>query len=238
MNGLADTWLTFIGYVGAYSEIAFNAAVCTMKDPPSPEIEDSKIILPPKENFPPQKPERTRLLLEVTSPAHPYLPPREYCDYYVARFFEEVHCIYWLYPIEQFHARLDDTYVTGSGAATSSWLCSLYAIFALGAASNENSQNPLINDFVSSETRRIPDAKTSESYLALAKALVPAVHDEADIDSIRALAILVRDTLQYCKINMLTAIIEFGFAHLQISNHFIFIYGHEHANCVFTWIST
>lgn len=173
--------------------------MCAIKDPPSPGIEDSKIILPPKENFPPQKPERTRLLLEVTSPTRPYLPPREYCDYYVARFFEEVHCIYWLYPIEQFHARLDDTYVTGSGAAASSWLCSLYAIFALGAASNENSQNPLINDFVPSETRWIPDAKTSESYLALAKALIPAVHDEADIDSIRALAIFVIDTLQYCK---------------------------------------
>jgi len=185
---LADTCA---GYVGAYSEIAFNSAVCTMKDPPSPEVEDSKIIPPPKENFPPQKPERTKLLYEAASPTHPYLPPREYCDYYVARFFEEVHCIYWLYPIEQFHARLDDTYVTGGGTATSSWLCSLYAIFALGAASNENSQNSLLNDLISPQTRRIPDVKTSEGYLALAKALVPAVHDEADIDSIRALAILV-----------------------------------------------
>jgi aldehyde dehydrogenase (NAD+) len=162
-----------------------------MKDPPSPEVEDSKIIPPPKENFPPQKPERTKLLYEAASPTQPYLPPRDYCDYYVARFFEEVHCIYWLYPIEQFHARLDDTYVTGGGTATSSWLCSLYAIFALGAASNANSQNSLLNNFISPETRQIPDAKTSEGYLALAKALVPAVHDEADIDSIRALAILV-----------------------------------------------
>jgi hypothetical protein len=162
-----------------------------MKDAPSPEVEDSKIIPPPKENFPPQKPERPKLLYEAASPTHPYLPPREYCDYYVARFFEEVHCIYWLYPIEQFHARLDDTYVTGGGMATSSWLCSLYAIFALGAASNENSQNSPLNDFISPETRLVPDAKTSEGYLALAKALVPAVHDEADIDSIRALAILV-----------------------------------------------
>jgi len=36
-----------------------------------------------------------------------------------------------------------------------------------------------------------PDLKTSDDYLALAKTLIPAVHDEADIDSIRALAILV-----------------------------------------------
>ena len=48
-----------------------------------------------------------------------------------------------------------------------------------------------MNDFISPETRRSPDSKTSDGYLALAKALVPAVHDEADIDSIRALAILV-----------------------------------------------
>jgi aldehyde dehydrogenase (NAD+) len=50
-----------------------------------------------------------------------------------------------------------------------------------------------MNDFNSLETRRNPDGKSSDGYLALAKALVAAVHDEADIDSIRALAILVSD---------------------------------------------
>ena len=79
----------------------------------------------------------------------------------------------------------------GGGATTSSWLCSLYAIFALGAASGENSRSVLYADFVSDEARMNPDLKTSEDYLAMAKALVPAVHDEADIDSIRALVILV-----------------------------------------------
>lgn len=168
-------------YVGAYSEIAFNAAVCSIKDPPSPELEESKIILPPKDDFPPVKPERVKLLEEVTSSDQPYLPPREYCDYYVARFFEEVHCIYWLFPIEQFHARLDDTYIRGSSEVSSSWLCSLYAIFALGAASGSNTI---------SDGRARFDIKTSNDYLVLAKALVPSVHDEADIDSIRALTIL------------------------------------------------
>jgi hypothetical protein len=135
---------------------------------------------------------------------------------------------------------LDDTYVTGGGTATSSWLCSLYAIFALGAASNENSQNPLINNFISPETRRIPDAKASEGYLALAKALVPAVHDEADIDSIRALAILVCNSLQ--KAHKYTyqfkKKIEPGSAHFQVSNHFISLYGNGDANCIFTWAAT
>lgn len=170
-----------LGYVGAYSEIAFNAAVSSIRDPPSPELEESKIILPPKDDFPPVKPERVKLLEEVTSPDQPYLPPRECCDYYVARFFDEVHCIYWLYPIEVFHARLDDTYMRGSSEASSSWLCSLYAICALGSASSRSSN----------EYGRNYDARSSEDYLVLAKALVPSVHDEADIDSIRALAILV-----------------------------------------------
>ncbi len=34
-----------------------------------------------------------------------------------------------------------------------------------------------MNDFISPETQRIPDAKYLDGYLALAKALVPAVHD-------------------------------------------------------------
>ena len=106
-----------------------------------------------------------------------------------------MHCIYWLYPVEQFHARLDDTYITGGGAATSSWLCSLYSIFALGAASGENSKSTLYADLVSEEARTNPDLKTSDDYLALAKTLIPAVHDEADIDSIRALAILVSESV-------------------------------------------
>lgn len=158
--------------------------MCSIKDPPSPEFEESKIILPPKDDFPPVKPERAKLLEEVTSPDHPYLPPRACCDYYVARFFEEVHCIYWLFPVEHFHARLDDTYSQGSSEASSSWLCSLYAIFALGAASGTNSR-------LLGEVKGNFDMRTSEDYLVLSKALVPSVHDEADIDSIRALAILV-----------------------------------------------
>jgi len=162
-----------------------------MKDPPSPEIEDSKLIIPPKENFPPQRPERSKIFSQLTSPNQPYLPPREYCDHYVARFFDEVHCIYWLYPIEQFHSRLDETYMTGSATASSSWLCSLYAIFALGASSEEAAQSSLSGNLFLPGMNRGSNVKTSEDYLALAKGLIPAVNDEADIDSIRALAILV-----------------------------------------------
>ena len=160
-----------------------------MKDPPSPEEKASRIISPPKSDFPPQKPMTAKLLDACTG--QPYLPPREYCNHYVTRFFEEVHCIYWLFPIEQFHARLDETYASTGDAVSSSWLCALYSICALGAASESGPVKLPFDDLVPEELQRYPDAKSSNDYLALAKALVPAVHDEADLDSIRALAILV-----------------------------------------------
>ncbi|KAH6668896.1 aldehyde dehydrogenase-like protein [Halenospora varia] len=167
-------------YVGAQSEIAFNAAVCSMKGPPSPE----KVIGPSKFAFPPQKPPAPAALLSISTPDQMYLPPRDRCNQYVDRFFEEVHCVYWLYPAEQFYARLDATYADRSVPPSYSWLCSLYSMFALGAASTDESpSNSVSNDNAS-------HIRTTHDYLALAKALVPHIHDEADIDSIRALAIL------------------------------------------------
>jgi hypothetical protein len=69
-------------------------------------------------------------------------------------------------------------------------MCSLYCIFAIGAAnySGTNGNPPPPEWPVSS------DQKTSEDYIALAKQLIPAVYDEADIESVRAMAILVSGT--------------------------------------------
>ena len=112
-----------------------------------------------------------------------YLPSREACDYYISRFLEDVHCTHWFYSIENFLARVDGTYSTSGFAGSDSWLCSLYAIFAVGSSgcgeTDDSSASP------------VGDSKTSKDYIALAKQLIPAVYDEADIDSIRALAILV-----------------------------------------------
>ena len=179
-----------LGYVGTCSEIAFNDAVCSLKGPPAPSSPE-KIIEPPRiSSFPPEKPEKARPFQQVLSVEQPYLPPRDYCAYYVARFFEEVHCIYWFFPAEQFHARLDETYRDCGMTSNCSWLCALYSIFALGAAS-ETSNSALFGELVSEESQQSPDPKTARDYLVLAKALVPLVHEEAVIDSIRGLAILV-----------------------------------------------
>lgn len=60
-------------------------------------------------------------------------------------------------------------------------------MFAIGAAnyvgSNGNSPPP--------DWPAALDLKTSEDYITLAKQLIPTVYDEADIDSIRAMAMMV-----------------------------------------------
>ena len=112
-------------------------------------------------------------------PVHPteiQLPPRDLGLEYVTRYFEEVHYLYWLYPAT-FHVRLENTYISRE-AVSASWMCSLYAIFALG------SQKTL-------GMRRSLDGRSSYDYLAMAKSLISRVCDEANLDSIRAHILLV-----------------------------------------------
>ncbi|EFQ87008.1 hypothetical protein PTT_17628 [Pyrenophora teres f. teres 0-1] len=170
-------------YVGAHSEIPFNAAVATLgmqrKNP-------SIIPMPKVGSYPPT--------LAAASPATTpggveesyYLPGRELCDVYISRFLEEVHCIFWLYPVETLLRRVDSTYSESAPRSSSSWMCSLYIMFAMGAANyvGDNGKSP------PPDWPAALDLKTSEDYIALAKQLIPAVYDEADIDSIRAMAMM------------------------------------------------
>ena len=170
-------------YVGAHSEIPFNAAVATL----GMQRRDPSIIPTPRVGqYPPSLP--------APSPSNDstveepfYLPTRALCDIYVSRFLEDVHCTYWLYPVETLLRRIGDTYSVAAPSSSSSWMCSLYCIFAIGAAnySGTNGNTPPPSWPASS------DHKTSENYIALAKQLIPAVYNEADIDSIRAMAIMV-----------------------------------------------
>lgn len=139
------------------------------------EERPEKEVIPPltTTKLPPQTPESS---VGVGLPDQVYLPSRERASIYIQRFFEEVHCLFWLFSTEQFHARLHETYQDGGATASASWLCSLYSIFALGAVGLEP---------------RPGEGNSSAEYLVLAKALVPQVCDEADVDSIRALCLLV-----------------------------------------------
>ncbi|KAL1601505.1 hypothetical protein SLS60_006420 [Paraconiothyrium brasiliense] len=173
-------------YVGAHSDIAFNAAVCSMGKE-SEARRNPNIIGPPKVGlYPPPLP--TPSSNEFGSPGRSFfLPRRELCDYYISRFLEDVHSTHWFYSIEQFLYRVDSTYTGKAGKLSNSWMCSLYAILGLGAANYEepSGQSPL-----PAGSPAASDEKSSEDYIALAKELIPAVYDEADIDSIRALAIM------------------------------------------------
>jgi hypothetical protein len=100
---------------------------------------------------------------------------------YAARFLDEIHCLYWFYSSEEFYSLIDKTYEDDGASASASWMCSLYSIFALCSQRPSESFGQYQHD----------DAKTSLDYLAMAKNLVPRTCDEADIESVRALSLLV-----------------------------------------------
>lgn len=172
----------YIGYVGAHSEIPFNAAVCTMgRSRRNPNI----IAAPKVGSYPPALPTPNS---DAEFRSRYYLPRRELGDFYISRFLEDVHCTHWLYSIEAFLHRVDSTYAGRDLSPSASWMCSLYAIFAIGAANYEEptGQSPL-----AAGSPAASDNRASADYITLAKQLIPAVYDEADLDSIRALAIMV-----------------------------------------------
>lgn len=185
-------------YVGAQSDIPFNGAVANFR-----KTREKPDIIPAAKvgHYPPKK---------ECAQEDFYLPPRHLCDIYVKRYLEEVHCMYWLYPEDSLLQRVEDTYSWYSpplndgmikhehGSVptplprrgplpSSSWMCSLYAICAIGAANYTGRTDCSPSPGSPTDSVR----KTSEDYIALAKQLKPKVEDEADIDSIRALAIMV-----------------------------------------------
>lgn len=171
-------------YVGAHSEIPFNAAVVTLG---TQRTNPSIIPMPRVGAYPPSLSSPSRSTHSGMEKC-PYLPPRELCDLYISRFLADIHCTYWFYPVENLLRRIDRTYNESSSALSVSWTCSLYTMFAIGAANyvGHHGRSPPL------DWPAAMDQKTSEDYITLAKQLIPTVYDEADIDSIRSLAIMVR----------------------------------------------
>ncbi|KAF2016395.1 aldehyde dehydrogenase-like protein [Aaosphaeria arxii CBS 175.79] len=172
-------------YIGAHSEIPFNAAVCSIGDD---SRKGSSIINPPKiGSYPPAMPTPSSSTGDSPLGEQFYLPSRETCDIYISKFLEHVHCTHWLYSIESFLGRVDQTYssIVTENTCTSSWLCSLYAIFAIGSVTSGADEQD-----ASSYGGLLSDEKSALDYVTMAKQLIPAVYDEADLDSIRALAIM------------------------------------------------
>lgn len=106
------------------------------------------------------------------------LPPRDVLLACSSRYFEEVHFMYWLYSSEDFHTRLEATYSDTLLPRTSSWLCALHSIVALSASCLPCSDE-------------LGNEKLARDSLETAKLLLSDVCEEADLDSVRALVLLV-----------------------------------------------
>ncbi|KAL1649611.1 hypothetical protein SLS58_001668 [Diplodia intermedia] len=132
-------------------------------------------------------------------PQQVFLPPLEHASASVQRYFDEVHCLYWLFSTEQFHERVHETYMTGGVFAGASWLCCLYSIFAIGSAGDDRVEEVVAGP--ERKTKKMMKKKSSAEYLVLAKALVPQVIDEADVDSVRALSLLALALQTECYTN-------------------------------------
>ena len=104
----------------------------------------------------------------------------------MARFFRDIQSVYWFFSAERLHAALDRIYAGDAGAATPAVLCGLYAVFAITSESQVESEGGM--------GEVAPGRRPGAKYLALAKSLVPALCDDGDTDSVRALCLLVSGT--------------------------------------------
>jgi hypothetical protein len=182
--------------VGASSAYLFHSTVRSLRRPRPLGASKSDVLEPltATETVPPPTPESS---LGVTSaPRRINLPRRDLCDRCITRFFRDVHSVYWFFSAEQLHSSLDRIYAGDGTAATPAALCSLYSILAMTCESEsrgEQSNSPIA---------------PSATYLTLAKALVPAMYDDADPESIRALCLLV--SLEYLPRTPASCCVPFG----------------------------
>jgi aldehyde dehydrogenase (NAD+) len=112
------------------------------------------------------------------------LPPLEECQVSIMRYFEEVHCLYWLFSSDRFHIQLEKTYRTPLEKLTASWLCSLYSILAI----------------VYVDPNGLGGHVTATEFLEQAKSYVSATCDEGTLDSVRAMVILVSNLFKFLRL--------------------------------------
>jgi hypothetical protein len=169
-------------YMNAASGISFNAAVRSLNPASTAAKLESDLIPPMKTmSLPPATPESSTLSVPQDEI---HLPSKLLGYQHINTYFDQVHCLFWLYSSEQFHQRFENTY-TNHDPPTASWLCSLYSIFAMAAQCSQSHGNN-------------SDPISAAEYLSLAKSMVPKICDEADLDSIRALVLLALALQSHC----------------------------------------
>jgi hypothetical protein len=189
------------GYVAPGSAYLFHSTVRSMKDPRPPTILKTEILAPLTASQTDSPPTATSPLGIKRAPFQVNLPRRELCNRCVARFFRDINSVYWLFSAEQLHSILDRLYSGDGTYATPATLCALYAMLALTCESEMQQEWTDVA------------IRPSVTYLNLAKSLTPALYDDADSDSIRALCLLV------------------SLFHKSYSN------GPARANCTRVWLS-
>ncbi|KAJ5654645.1 hypothetical protein N7490_001648 [Penicillium lividum] len=148
---LADSQGEF-RYMGAESGLPFNAIIRCFKSegfqiPTTPDVIAGMVTV----NMP---------LPDQKSQGNLSLPPQDICQRQVMRYFEEVHCLYWLYSPERFHIQLEETYRDPQQNTKASWRCSLYSILAVSSL-----ERPEENEM---------DSHSPTEFLEHAKSLVSA----------------------------------------------------------------
>jgi aldehyde dehydrogenase (NAD+) len=157
--------------MGAESGLPFNTAIrCFKRDglqtPLSPDVLPAMVTV--------------SMPLPISQPAleRIALPPWETCLRLVTKYFEDVHCLYWLYSSERFHSQLEETYHVSQEMLTASWrcsLCSILAIAKLGSTDPDDSN----------------ESVTAKDYLESAKSFVYGACDEGSLESVRSMVLLV-----------------------------------------------
>ncbi|KAJ5210153.1 Transcription factor [Penicillium cf. griseofulvum] len=165
-------------YVGANSSLRWYHAARMVSE--RPVLSDPRVVIPLKTGLlPPTTPESVTNQHRVEH----YLPCHRLSMEYTTRFFAQAHSMHCFYSVEQFYTMLDHTLENRGKTSSASWLCSLYAIFAIGSIRSNG--RPTTSDKALPE-----DIQTPAGYLALAKELIPRVAEDADIESVRAFALL------------------------------------------------
>ncbi|KAK2779788.1 hypothetical protein FQN52_002387 [Onygenales sp. PD_12] len=165
-------------YVGVDSSVRFNHAThaAQSRGEQITQRSDPKVIPPLRSgHLPPTFPESVASSRPFYN-ERIYLPDRDVCIQYISLFLQELQCVYWFFSHEQIYSALDRTLEDAGTTASPQWICSLYSIFAICSSKQPS---PLIRD-----------AKSSTEYITMAKSLIPQVCDEADDESVRALALL------------------------------------------------
>ncbi|KAJ5520751.1 hypothetical protein N7463_001204 [Penicillium fimorum] len=164
-------------YVGANSALRWYHATRMLSERP---LSDPRVVVPLRTGLlPPTTPESVASQHRVEH----YLPCQRLSMEYTTQFFTQAHSMHCFYSVEQFYTMLDKTLQDRGKTSSASWLCSLYSIFAIGSIRpNGTTTTP--------DTALPEDVTTPAGYLTLAKELVPRVAEDADIESVRAFALL------------------------------------------------